>query len=163
MIRLKRQRPTVHVVDDQHGQATWTVDVVSQIIAIVGSGAASGVYHATSSLETTWFGLTREIFDLLGADPARVRATTSSAYPRPAPWPSYSLFGHDTWAKVGLEPIGDWRQTCGYPAKSKACSAARRTARGVRDLDWMRTATSPGPIPATNSAARSGVSGTGSQ
>ena len=109
MIELERRKPTINVVDDQHGQPSWTVDVAGQIIALVRSGAAGGVYHATSSGETTWFGLAREVFGLLGADPARVRATTSSAYPRPAARPSYSVLGHDGWAKAGLEPIGDWR------------------------------------------------------
>jgi len=110
MIARERQRPTVEVVDDQRGQPSWTADVAAQIIALVHSDARGGIYHATSSGETTWYGLAREVFSLLGADPARVRATTSSVYPRPAPRPSYSVLGHDGWARVGLEPIGDWRQ-----------------------------------------------------
>ena len=111
MIRLASQRPVVDVVDDQHGQPTWTADVAGQIIALVGSGAAGGIYHATSSGETTWFELAREVFGLLGADPARVRPTTSSAYPRPAARPLYSVLGHEGWAKAGLEPIGHWRRS----------------------------------------------------
>jgi dTDP-4-dehydrorhamnose reductase len=109
MIGLEQQRPTVDVVDDQRGQPSWTADVAAQIIALVRSGAA-GIYHATSSGETTWCGLAREVFRLLGADPARVRATTSSAYPRPATRPSYSVLGHDGWVGASLQPIGDWRQ-----------------------------------------------------
>ncbi len=27
----------------------------------------------------------------------------------PAPQPSYSVLGHDAWAAIGIEPIGDWR------------------------------------------------------
>jgi len=110
MIGLERRRPAVDVVDDQHGQPSWTADVAGQIIALVRSGAAGGIYHATSSGATTWFGLAREVFSLLGADPARVKPTTSSAYPRPAARPPYSVLGHDRWAKAGLEPIGDWRR-----------------------------------------------------
>jgi dTDP-4-dehydrorhamnose reductase len=109
MIRLEHQRPSIDVVNDQRGQPSWTVDVAGRIIALVRSGAAGGVYHATSSGETTWFGLAQEIFGLIGTDPARVRATTSSAYPRPAARPAYSVLGHDAWASAGLEPIGDWR------------------------------------------------------
>ena len=69
MMDLERRRPTIEVVDDQHGQPTWTVDVARQIVALVRSAAVSSVYHATSSGETTWFGLTQEVFRLLGADP----------------------------------------------------------------------------------------------
>jgi dTDP-4-dehydrorhamnose reductase len=109
MIKLEDQRPTVDVVDDQHGQPTWTVDVARQIIALVHSAAAPGIYHATSSGQTTWFGLAREIFGLLGADPARVRPTPSSAMPRPAPRPAFSVLGHGAWARSGVPPIGGWR------------------------------------------------------
>jgi dTDP-4-dehydrorhamnose reductase len=109
MIRLERERPTVSVVNDQRGQPTWTVDVAGQIIALVGSQAAAGVYHATSSGEATWFELAGEVYRLLGADPARVRAVTSGAFPRPAARPGYSVLGHDAWASAGIEPIADWR------------------------------------------------------
>ena len=109
MIRLERERPAVDVVDDQRGQPTWTVDVAGQIVALVRSQARAGVYHATSSGEATWFEVAREVFRLLGADPARVRATTISAFPRRAPRPGYSVLGHGAWVAIGIEPIGDWR------------------------------------------------------
>jgi dTDP-4-dehydrorhamnose reductase len=122
MIRLERERPAVDVVNDQRGQPTWTVDVALQTIALVRSQAAAGVYHATSSGETTWFELAREVFRLLGADPARVQATSSSAYVRPAPRPRYSVLGHDAWAGIGIEPIGDWRLSLrrAFPALTAA-------------------------------------------
>lgn len=109
MIRLAHEQPHVEVVGDQLGQPTWTVDVVGQLLALVGSHSAPGIYHATSSGETTWFELAREVFQLLGADPARVRRTTSSQYQRPAPRPAYSVLGHQAWVAAGIEPIGDWR------------------------------------------------------
>ena len=109
MIKLEDQRPTVDVVDDQHGQPTWTVDVARQIVALVHSAAAPGIYHATSSGQTTWFGLAREIFTLLGADPARVRPIPSSALSRAAPRPAYSVLGHSAWAGPHVPPIGQWR------------------------------------------------------
>ena len=109
MIRLEREKPSVDVVNDQRGQLTWTVDVARQVLALVRADAAPGVYHATSSGEATWFEVAREVFRLVGADPARVRATSSVVYSRPAPRPSYSVLGHDAWAAIGIEPIGDWR------------------------------------------------------
>ncbi len=109
MIRLEATRPTVDVVDDQHGQPTWAADVARQIIALIRSGAAGGIYHATNSGETTWYGLAREVFGLLGADKDRIRPVPTSAYPRPAPRPAYSVLGHDAWAAAGLAPLGDWR------------------------------------------------------
>ena len=109
MIGLERDRAVVDVVDDQRGQPTWTMDVAEQVIALARSGAPAGVYHATSSGQTTWFGFAREIFRLLGADTARVRPVTSGAYPRPAPRPAYSVLGHGAWARAGIKPIPGWR------------------------------------------------------
>lgn len=109
MIKLEDRQPAVDVVDDQHGQPTWTVDVARQIVALIHSTATPGIYHATSGGQTTWFGLAREIFSLLGADPARVRPIPSSALPRPAPRPAYSVLGHGAWARPRVRPIGEWR------------------------------------------------------
>jgi dTDP-4-dehydrorhamnose reductase len=129
MIRLSSQRPAVDVVDDQHGQPTWTADVARQIIALAGSAARPGIYHATSGGQTTWFGLAREIFGLLGADPSRVRPIPSNAFPRPAQRPAYSVLGHDAWSGAGLAPIGDWRAALhsafpGLLAAQQAAAAA---------------------------------------
>lgn len=113
MIRLEGVRDTLDVVDDQRGQPTWTVDLAARLTrlgqAALDGGAPSGVYHGTSAGETTWYGFAREIFRLLGADPARVRPTTSGAYPRPAPRPAYSVLAHQRFAAAGIEPVRDWR------------------------------------------------------
>jgi dTDP-4-dehydrorhamnose reductase len=122
MTRLEQERETVDVVDDQHGQPTWTVDVAGRLVAVARERPPAGVYHATSSGATTWFGLAREIFRLMGADPGRVQPVTSSAYPRPAPRPGYSVLGHDAWAQVGIAPIPDWRERL-QQAFSTVCAA----------------------------------------
>ncbi|MFE2376608.1 dTDP-4-dehydrorhamnose reductase [Streptomyces sp. NPDC059398] len=113
MVRLEGVKDTLDVVDDQRGQPTWTADLADLLVRL-GAGALAGtapagVYHGTSGGATTWFGLAREIFRLLAADPARVRPTTSEAFVRPAPRPAYSVLGHDRWAAAGIEPLRDWR------------------------------------------------------
>jgi dTDP-4-dehydrorhamnose reductase len=114
MIKLEGVKDTLDVVDDQRGQPTWTVDLADRLVllgqAALAGTAPAGVYHGTSSGETTWFGFAREIFRLLGADEARVRPTTSAAFARPAPRPAYSVLGHDRWQQAGIEPIRDWSE-----------------------------------------------------
>lgn len=113
MIRLAAARDTLDVVADQRGQPTWTADLADRLVrlatAALAGTAPAGVYHGTSSGETSWFGLTQQIFRLLGADPGRVRPTTSEAFRRPAPRPAYSVLGHDRWAAAGIEAIRPWR------------------------------------------------------
>lgn len=112
MIRLEGVKETLDVVNDQRGQPTWTADLADLVArlgrAAVAGTAPAGVYHGTSSGDTTWFGLTREIFRLLGADEDRVRPTTSEAFVRPAPRPAYSVLGHEKWRAAGLAPIRSW-------------------------------------------------------
>ncbi|EDY57463.1 dTDP-4-dehydrorhamnose reductase [Streptomyces sviceus] len=113
MIKLEGVKDTLDVVDDQRGQPTWSADLAGLLVelglgALAGT-APAGVYHGTNSGETTWHGFTQEIFRLLGADPDRVRPTTSEAFVRPAPRPAYSVLGHGRFAEAGIEPLRDWR------------------------------------------------------
>jgi dTDP-4-dehydrorhamnose reductase len=136
MAGLERRQPFVEVVADQRGQPTWTVDVAGQIVALARTAALAGVYHATSSGEATWYELAVAVFRLLGADPARVRATTSAAFPRPAARPAYSVLGHDRHAAAGIEPIGDWRAALGraWPAVADVARAHEPRSRAA----WAR-------------------------
>jgi dTDP-4-dehydrorhamnose reductase len=127
MIRLARTGNPVDVVTDQAGQPTWTADLAAQIVTLVISGAPAGVYHGTSSGDTTWFGLAQEVFDLQGAGRDLVRPTTSEAFKRPAPRPAYSVLGHDAWAKAGIAPIGHWRDSLrrAFPAINASAPVLR--------------------------------------
>jgi dTDP-4-dehydrorhamnose reductase len=108
MARLQRERDTVEVVEDERGQPTWTLDLARSMLSLVEVDAPAGIYHGTSSGETTRYGLARLVFELAGADPGRVRPTTSAAFGRPAPRPAYSVLGHDAWTAAGLDPIRRW-------------------------------------------------------
>jgi dTDP-4-dehydrorhamnose reductase len=121
MLRLAGNGTAPGVVADQHGQPTWTADVAAQIHALIDQAAPPGVYHATSSGQTTWFGFAEEIFTLHRSahgqgqndQSERGRLTprpiTTAEYPVPAPRPAYSVLGHRAWHVAGIEPIGDWR------------------------------------------------------
>lgn len=110
MLRLAASHETVSVVDDQRGQPTWTRELAERVVALVDAEVPSGVYHATASGSTTWYGLARAVFAEAGLDPDRVIATTSDAFRRPAPRPSYSVLGHDAFSRVGLGPMRGWRE-----------------------------------------------------
>lgn len=108
--RVAADRGGLEVVDDQVGQPTWTVDLSDLVVRLVAARAPAGVYHGTSSGEVSWHGFARAVVAAAGLDPQIVRPTTSAAFVRPAPRPSYSVLGHDALAAVGVAPIGDWAQ-----------------------------------------------------
>lgn len=108
MIGLEASRPTVDVVDDQWGQPTWSRDLAARLIALGEAEAPAGIYHAASAGRTTWFGLARAVFAAVGADPDRVRRTSSAAFARPAPRPAFSVLGQERLAAAGIAPMPRW-------------------------------------------------------
>lgn len=110
MLGLEQTKETLSVVDDQVGQPTWSRDLARQIILLGESDAQPGIYHGTNSGQTSWYGLTLRIFELIGADPDRVLPTTTDQFPRPAPRPPYSVLSHDRWATAGLPEMRSWDQ-----------------------------------------------------
>lgn len=114
LIRLADERETVDVVDDQHGQPTWTADLAGLLVRLGGAAlegtAPPGIYHGGAGGHTTWYGLAREVFRLLDADPGRVRPVTTAAFARPAPRPAWSVLGHDRLRAAGLAPLRHWRE-----------------------------------------------------
>lgn len=123
MLRLAAGNPAVSVVDDQLGQPTWSADLATQLVALVDSGAPAGIYHATNSGQTSWFGFAQAVFESAGLDPARVLKTDSATFVRPAARPSYSVLGHDGWKRAGLAPMRGWREALTAAAASGALVA----------------------------------------
>ena len=110
MLRLAAERDTVQVVDDQTGSPTWSADLAGGLVQAALS-PARGVLHATGTGTTTWCGLAREAFTLAGADPDRVRPTTTDAFPSRAVRPPYSVLDPASWTAAGLAALPDWEQS----------------------------------------------------
>ncbi len=108
MARLARGEDNVNVVDDQLGSPTWTRDLAIGLRQLIEARPEPGIYHATSAGETTWCGFARAVFVAVGADPGRVRPVPTSAFPRPAPRPAYSVLTGKRWRAAGLPPLPPW-------------------------------------------------------
>ncbi|MFN2477921.1 MAG: dTDP-4-dehydrorhamnose reductase [Pseudonocardiaceae bacterium] len=111
MARMARGPDPVRVVDDQHGNPTWTADLADGLIALalVTDQVPGGVLHCVNAGATTWFGLARAVFAEVGADPARVRPCSTAEFPRPAPRPANSVLDTAGWAAAGLPELRHWR------------------------------------------------------
>ncbi|MDT5038363.1 MAG: dTDP-4-dehydrorhamnose reductase [Micromonosporaceae bacterium] len=126
MLRLAEIRDHVDVVTDQRGQPTWSYALATGLVRLglraAAGEVAPGVYHATATGDTTWYGLARAAFAGAGLDPDRIRPTTSDRFPRPAKRPAYSVLGHDRWVAAGLEPLPDWRSMLAEAMRTGAFS-----------------------------------------
>ncbi|HEV7725947.1 MAG: rfbD [Modestobacter sp.] len=123
MLRLEAERDTVSVVADQTGSPTWSADLAAGLVQLAATGTR-GLLHATDTGTTTWHGLAREVFALTGADPDRVRPTTTDAFPRPAHRPAYSVLDPASWTAAGLTPLPAW------PDALRACLDRLGVLRG---------------------------------
>lgn len=98
MLRLAGDRPTLRVVDDQHGCPTSARDIAGALKTLAlrmieDDQAPNGVYHFVNAGSTTWAGLAREIMALSaarGGPSATVEGITTADYPTPARRPSNS-------------------------------------------------------------------------
>lgn len=109
IVGLARDRGAVSVVDDQHGQPTWTVDVARVIVDLVLAGAPGGIYHATSEGQATWFDFARVALATAGVV-ADLTPVATEEFPRPAARPAWSVLGHEAVSAAGVLPIGPWHE-----------------------------------------------------
>jgi len=99
MLRLAKERTELRIVDDQTGSPTTseciaqaTADILAQVLAPSGGGLAgrSGVYHLTTSGQTTWFGFAKAFLSKQAACP-KLTPIATSEYPVPAKRPANSV------------------------------------------------------------------------
>ena len=100
----------LHFVNDQQGSPTFTADLAPAIVTL-GLDRRPGLFHATNSGATTWWGLVRAVLAEAGADPERVRPITTAELdpPRPAPRPANSVLDNMALRLSGLPALPDWQ------------------------------------------------------
>jgi dTDP-4-dehydrorhamnose reductase len=96
-----REREELGVVDDQQGSPTWSRSLARATLQLLDRHACdpaswpgvSGLYHATASGSTTWFGFASAIFEQAPglARRPRLRPLATADYPLPAPRPAWSV------------------------------------------------------------------------
>jgi dTDP-4-dehydrorhamnose reductase len=96
MLHLINEREEVKVVDDQRGSPTWTHDLASVVLAVIGKDIPFGIYHYTNDGNITWFDFAREIYRL-GREYGRitkkctVTPCASAEFPAKVRRPAYSV------------------------------------------------------------------------
>lgn len=116
MLRLTQERDELKIVDDQVGAPTWSrmiAEATSQIVAqslgsdtkhINNLGQYSGLYHLSSSGQTTWYGFTEAILKIAAKYTtgtfSKLRPILTSEYPTPAQRPTNSILLNDKLEKT---------------------------------------------------------------
>jgi dTDP-4-dehydrorhamnose reductase len=102
MLKLADQREELSVVDDQVGAPTWSRTIAEATAQMVAQGLPhlsefcdrhQGVYHLTSTEQTSWYGFAQAIFAQTPSQQRmlkRLLPIPSTQYPTPAQRPVYS-------------------------------------------------------------------------
>jgi dTDP-4-dehydrorhamnose reductase len=109
MRRLAAGDGQVEVVADQVGSPTYVGDLVGALLQVAEGSIEESVLHAANQGAASRFEQARAVFELVGADPERVRPVGTDRHPRPAPRPPYSALASDQSAAAGLTPLRPWR------------------------------------------------------
>jgi dTDP-4-dehydrorhamnose reductase len=120
MVRLSTTKPTVKVVNDQHGAPTSALDLSAAILNIVRqlksaqTSDTGGIYHLAAQGETTWYGFAAEIFAGLsrrGHTVPELRAIATAERPTPARRPQYSCLDSSKAQRVFGVRLSPWRDS----------------------------------------------------
>jgi dTDP-4-dehydrorhamnose reductase len=120
--KLARDRPTLRVVNDQHGRPTSAEHLAQTSLQLL-ERAAHGIYHITDGGQCSWFEFAVAIAARASPE-CRVEPCTSAEFKRPARRPEYSVLDlSQTEAVVG--PMPPWQdnlaavldRTCGITAR----------------------------------------------
>ncbi|MBC8023347.1 MAG: dTDP-4-dehydrorhamnose reductase [Burkholderiales bacterium] len=117
MLRFAAERDMLRIVDDQRGAPTSSAQLARATAALLdASREHSGIYHASASGVTTWFGFAGAIFEArrrkLG-DAFRIPKLvpiTTAEYPTPAKRPANSVLSNAKLENVFGLALGDWRE-----------------------------------------------------
>ncbi|MFB9274546.1 dTDP-4-dehydrorhamnose reductase [Cohnella cellulosilytica] len=109
MLQMAQSKKEITVVNDQIGSPTYTFDLASLIVELVRTDKY-GVYHASNSGSCSWYEFAKAIFEEAGMKSIAVRPCSTEQYPRPAPRPSYSVFGQSALVGAGFTPLRPWRE-----------------------------------------------------
>jgi dTDP-4-dehydrorhamnose reductase len=107
MLRLGAEREEISVVADQAGSPTYTADL-APLLCDMALSEKYGVYHATNEGVCTWAEFAAAVMEEAGL-PARIKPTTTAAYPTRAARPLNSRLSKANLTRAGFNRLPHWR------------------------------------------------------
>jgi dTDP-4-dehydrorhamnose reductase len=104
MLELGRKNKEVQAVDEETSCFTYAPDLARKTKEIIDSNKPFGIYHVTNSGPCTWYEAALELYRQSRLK-IEVIPVDSSAFPRPAKRPYYSVL-----VNTKLNPMRDWKE-----------------------------------------------------
>jgi dTDP-4-dehydrorhamnose reductase len=118
ILKLGATRPTLDVVNDQHGCPTYAIDLAGTIIRLCRQNA-KGIVHVTNAGSCTWFEFAQGIVREAGLT-TQVRPISTEQMPRPARRPAYSVLSPTGLNRLGITLPGWQDALAGYMKERKS-------------------------------------------
>ena len=106
ILRLAKEQGRLKVVDDQVGSPTYTLDLAAAILNLL-EKRVGGIVQVTNAGSCSWHRFAGEIVRLSGLS-VPVEAVPSSAFPRPARRPAYSVLSLDRYSALSGRTPRPW-------------------------------------------------------
>lgn len=113
--RLAVERSSLDVVCDQRGAPTYvpdlaaaTISILTRVLSQQGNPSWYGIFNFANDGEASWFDFASSIV-AGGSSGCTVKPVPTSAFPRPALRPSYSIFNLDKIKSTFQLSIRDWK------------------------------------------------------
>ena len=107
MIKLSETRKELNIVSDQIGSPTYTVDLASAVVDMIGT-EKYGVYHLTNEGYVSWADFAREIFKKTNRDIV-VHDVTTEEYNAKAKRPKNSRLDKSKYLNAGFKKMPTWQ------------------------------------------------------
>jgi dTDP-4-dehydrorhamnose reductase len=112
--QLVKGNKQLRVVDDQQGRPTFTPHLARAIVRASRLAHADpencGIIHYADRAACTWFDFATAIVEELGPGDVTVSPVSTSAFPRPAPRPAYSVLSTDRYERLTGTHPEEWRE-----------------------------------------------------
>jgi dTDP-4-dehydrorhamnose reductase len=110
MLRLMKERDSIHVINDQFGSPTYAADLAAAIMELaLNKDVAGGIYHFSNEGIISWYDFALAIRDLSGLE-CKVQPTDTLGYPTPAKRPGYSAMNKEKIKAAGIQ-LKDWKES----------------------------------------------------
>lgn len=111
MIKLSETKNEINVVSDQIGSPTYTVDLATAIVDMIGT-EKFGVYHLTNEGYVSWSDFARKIFEMLKIK-ITVNDVTTEFYNAKAKRPKNSRLDKTKYLNAGFKKMPTWQDALG--------------------------------------------------
>ncbi len=99
-------KPEVRVVNDQFGSPTYAPHLAASVAKLITGKYPFGTYHLAGSGQTSWYELTKALYERMGIK-TPLKPISTSEFPRPAKRPAYAVLASTKAPELALPP---WEQ-----------------------------------------------------